>query len=361
MSGALDHARRQLLACLVGGAVGDSLGCDLEFMRLEDIQARFPEGVEDLGSDFHKVRGAITDDTQMTLFTAEGIIRAKAEAAASGSGLSLADQAGHVHRALLRWLRTQENPDGRPLLHDDDSGIIKDPRLWRRRSPGRTCMEALAKARDAGGSHRPARNCSKGCGTIMRVAPVALMARRGLVRRLAVSASALTHGHPTGQFAAAAWANMLADVAGGAHLEDSARRIASGYAGSRDGRETADAILNALNADRSGLPQDVERLGGGWIAEEALSIALYACLCPGSVENRLRIAVTHSGDSDSTGAIAGNMLGVMEPDAMLDHRWAGEIECRDIIDGLADEYFRVLESERHGALPRMNPERKRGQ
>ena len=327
--------RTRLLACLAGGAAGDSLGIDLEWMALSEIREKWPGGIDDLGSIFHCIPGAVTDDTQMTLFTAEGLIRAKAEAAAAGRGPSLSDQVAQVHLALLRWLRTQKNPNGRPLLADGDSGIIKEPCLWHERAPGITCLASLE---ESAGIRKPARNNSKGCGTIMRVAPVALIADRSQVRPLAEMTSALTHGHPTGQLAAAAWAEMLADAADGAALDESARKAAEAYAGIKGGKETAAAILSALEADRSGAPEVVERLGAGWTAEEALSIALYACLCPGSIEDRLRIAVTHSGDSDSTGAIAGNMLGVMESEAVLEHRWASRIECRGIIERLAMDY-----------------------
>ncbi len=76
-------------------------------------------------------------------------------------------------------------------------------------------------------------------------------------------------------------------------------------------------------------------LGGGWTAEEALSIALYSCLVAKSFQHGLKIAVTHSGDSDSTGAIAGNLLGLMFPDEVMSHRWRCEIECADLVNRLA--------------------------
>lgn len=53
-------------------------------------------------------------------------------------------------------------------------------------------------------------------------------------------------------------------------------------------------------------PETVERLGAGWVAEEALAIGVYAALVSPDVMSALTLAVTHSGDSDSTGAIAGN-------------------------------------------------------
>ena len=318
---------KRLHGSLVGGAIGDSLGAELEFLSLDRIRRRFPDGVLDL-PPHQGLRGAITDDTQMTLFTAEGMIRAHIRGAEKG----IWHQPSVVHHALLRWYQTQ---GGNPRVETDDVGLISDRRLWACRAPGNTCLSALAESNSYGA---PARNNSKGCGTIMRVAPVALMAERDQVRSFAVETSALTHGHPTGQLAAAAWAEMLADAANGIDPEESANAMADTYARITGGDETAAAIRAALDAPRDGNPETVETLGGGWTAEEALTIALYACLCAGSFDERLQIAIMHGGDSDSTGAIAGNMLGLIEPADALQHRFAGTIECVDSMARMALDY-----------------------
>ena len=175
----------------------------------------------------------------------------------------------------------------------------------------------------------------------MRVAPAALMVPRNQVRSVAIETSALTHGHPTGQLAAAAWAEIMADVATGGMLEESAATTAREYDLLENGHETARAIRKALDAPRDGSPETVETLGGGWTAEEALSIALYACISGKTFDDALQIAVLHSGDSDSTGAIAGNMMGLIDPLATLQHRWAPVIEGADIITRMALDYLRL--------------------
>jgi ADP-ribosylglycohydrolase len=274
------------------------------------------------------LHGAITDDTQMTLFTAEGIMRARVRGVLKG----ICHPPSVIHHALLRWYRTQ----GRnPKVQTDDVGLINDQRLRICRAPGNTCLASLAASAHFGDL---ARNNSKGCGTIMRVAPVALMFPRDQVRAMAIETSALTHGHQTGQLAAAAWAEMLADVIAGADLEESATRTAETYARLTGGEDTVRAIQAALRAPRDGTGETVESLGGGWTAEEALSIALYACLAGDSFEEALLIAATHGGDSDSTAAIAGNMLGLLDPAAVLRHRWAEIVEGADIISQLVRDY-----------------------
>lgn len=327
----------RLHSCLLGGAFGDSLGAEIEFQSLDAIRRKYPEGISDL-PPHQGLRGAITDDTQMTLFTVEGLIRAHVR----GSLKGICHPPSVVHHALLRWHRTQ---GGKPRIETDNIGLIGDRRLWARRAPGLTCLSSLAESPSLGSV---AHNDSKGCGTIMRVAPVALMVPRDQVRSIAIETSALTHGHPTGQLAAAAWAEMLAEVAAGSKLEESAAATAAEYERLENGHETARAIRQALDAQRDGTPETVETLGGGWTAEEALSIALYACLAGKTFDEALQIAVLHSGDSDSTGAIAGNMMGVINPMAALQHSWAPVIECADIITRLVRDYLR-LEHEHDGA------------
>lgn len=326
----------RLHASLLAGAYGDSLGAKIEFLSLDAIRRKFPDGISDL-PPHQGLRGAITDDTQMTLFTAEGLIRAHVRGTIKG----ICHPPSVVHHALLRWYRTQ---GGKPRVETDNVGLIADRRLWARRAPGLTCLSSLAEGRSFGAL---ARNDSKGCGTIMRVAPAALMVQRNLVRSMAIDTSALTHGHPTGQLAAAAWAEIMADVATGAMLEETAATTAKDYDRLENGHETARAIRKALDAPRDGSPETVETLGGGWTAEEALSIALYACLVGKTFDDALQIAVLHSGDSDSTGAIAGNMLGLIDPLAAMKHRWAPVIEGADIIARIARDYLR-LQHERDG-------------
>lgn len=159
----------------------------------------------------------------------------------------------------------------------------------------------------------------------MRVAPIAFVAR-DRIAELALETSGLTHGHRTAQEAAAAWALILADLAGGIEIEKAATRQMQFWGG-----ETVDAIRKALMAPRDGTPETVETLGAGWTAEEALSIALYSCLCARDLTHGLTIAVTHSGDSDSTGGIAGNALGLIFTGQVQTHLWAQEVECADLV------------------------------
>ena len=75
----------RIAGCLLGGAVGDALGAPVEFLRLSEIRETFgPALLTDFSPAYGRL-GAITDDTQMTLFTAEGLLRAAAAGRTRGS------------------------------------------------------------------------------------------------------------------------------------------------------------------------------------------------------------------------------------------------------------------------------------
>jgi ADP-ribosylglycohydrolase len=183
---------------------------------------------------------------------------------------------------------------------------------------------------------------SKGCGTVMRSAPFGLLVgwEPQLVFQLAVECAAQTHGHPTGQLAAGAFAVIVHGLARGEALDGSVQH-ALALLGARPGhQETTDALQSALGAVRQGLPspQRVEALGEGWTAEETLAIGVYCALVAEDVRHGLLLAVNHSGDSDSTGSVCGNLLGVQHGETALPPAWIAELEGRSTILQLADDF-----------------------
>src|SRR4051794_27207286 len=322
--------------CLLGGAVGDALGAPVEFLGLREIRARFGrDGITELTEAYGRV-GAITDDTQMTMFTAEGMVPAVRRAMAKGIWGTEAAFAYHAYR---HWLQTQGEPlppvptmhglSG-PLAGEHRSRLLELPELHARRAPGATCVAAL-KSGDYGTVAHPI-NQSKGCGGVMRIAPVGLFGRFEAGCEIA----AITHGHPSGYLAAGFLTVAIGALREGRGLHDA---IELGRTSLRTGdhhHEVLAAVEQARSAARQGAsPEAVERLGEGWVAEEALAIALYCALAADDFEMGVRLAVNHGGDSDSTGAIAGNLLGTMYGVTAIPERWLAQLELRPEIEKLA--------------------------
>ena len=90
-------------------------------------------------------------------------------------------------------------------------------------------------------------------------------------------------------------------------------------------------------------PTSIEQLGGGWIAEEALAIGLWCALAADSLESGVIAAVNHSGDSDSTGLIAGHSLGLIHGPDAIPQRWLEHLELRDVIEEMALDIIQVPE------------------
>ena len=83
----------------------------------------------------------------------------------------------------------------------------------------------------------------------------------------------------------------------------------------------------------------MESLGGGWVAEEALAIGLYCALVARDFAHGVLLAVNHGGDSDSTGSIAGNLLGLVQGEKAIPGRWLERLELRDVITEVADDLW----------------------
>jgi ADP-ribosylglycohydrolase len=335
--------RARVRGCLLGGAIGDALGGPVEFEDGRSIVAKHPDRVRTFlpGGDGWP-RGTITDDTQMTLFTMEGLIRASVR-----TDRALGFSVGVVHHAYDRWLDTQTRPGP---SGEQDGWLAREPWLYARRAPGNTCLSALTQARK-GEARIPqygdeAVNDSKGCGGVMRVAPFGLLPQifpTDWIFDSAATAAGYTHGHPTGKLASGSLAAIIHELCKGAGL-DAALDRASELLKQHDGHEetsTALTFARHLAATAPAGPVTVERLGGGWVAEEALAIAVFAALAypePEQVLDALALAVTHSGDSDSTGAICGNILGALHGETALPAELVFTVEGRPVILQLADDF-----------------------
>lgn len=325
-------SREAFRGCLLGGAVGDALGAPIEFMELDEIRRLHgPAGVTDLESGEWPA-GSITDDTQMTLFTAEALIRGLHRFNERG----IASVSAVARRAYLRWLQTQGEPAPSDVL---DGWLVTVPALHARRGPGAACLSAL-RAGGKGTREAPV-NDRKGCGGVMRIAPVGL-ALRDSSFDAGCDLAAITHGHPTGQLAAGFLADVIARLVEGATLKDAVNAALGLLRKERYHEETTAAVeaALALAAESRPSPAVVESLGGGWVAEEALAIGLYCALVAKEFSEGVLLAVNHGGDSDSTGSIAGNLLGLLHGEAGIPKRWLERLELRREITRVADDLRR---------------------
>lgn len=149
----------------------------------------------------------------MTLFTAEGLILSKIRQEYQGTEGMISS----VYHALLRWLLTQETNLQGSLIKSHGTCSIVDgvltgyKELFSLRAPGNSCLSALRSGRK-GTMDNPVNN-SKGCGGVMRMAPVGLACKDAeKAFQIGCQCAAITHGHPTGYLAAGTLAALISRI-----------------------------------------------------------------------------------------------------------------------------------------------------
>lgn len=193
-----------------------------------------------------------------------------------------------------------------------------------------------------------AQNDSKGCGGVMRVAPAGLFSWRLSqyeaphdAFQLGTELAALTHGHPTGALTGGVLSVLIVGLTDGASLTEALDTAKVILRAQPSHEETLQAVELAEELVVSGLPHEeaISQLGEGWIAEEALAISIYCSLVARNFRDGVILAVNHDGDSDSTGAITGNLLGAMLGVKAIPAEWLEPLELRDVITELAEDLY----------------------
>lgn len=294
------NRKNKIKGCLIGGAIGDALGYPIEFKKnIKDKQY----------NKYKNDKGIISDDTQMTLFTANALLWRETRLCMRGISLSINDA---LYYAYLDWYETQTKRKNENSI----CWIKKLPQLNVERIPGNTCLTALASGRK--GTIKKPINESKGCGGVMRVAPIGLYAK---TPDIAGRVSAL---------------DLIDAVKKSLELyEENYKLYGKKYR--KDFIELINKTISLSQKDYVDIDV-ISSLGEGWVAEEALAIALYSCLkYPKDFEKAIVCAVNHDGDSDSTGAIAGNIMGAYVGYDNLAKYFVENIELKDEIMEIADD------------------------
>ena len=338
--------RDKVRGSLFGGAVGDALGYPVEFLRSREIFKRYGEkGICEYRLE--NGQALISDDTQMSLFTACGLLYGDTRYRMRGMG---APMETYIYAACLDWLSTQRG--GEP--EEKVSWLCNVPALYSLRAPGNTCLAALGSGQ-MGTMEKPFNN-RKGCGGVMRVAPVALFCKNTgekdrikAIDKLGAAAAAITHGHPLGWLPSAALVHVISRLIYGGRtygqgLRDILREcedtLLDLFGDGEDMQNLFHLIALAEKLAENDRPdvENIEKLGGGWVAEETLAIALYCCLrYPDDFDKALIASVNHGGDSDSTGAVAGNIMGAICGYDSIGEKWKAELELKDVILEIADD------------------------
>lgn len=339
---------------LFGGAVGDALGFPVEFMDFFYIKAAYgEEGITEYRLDSTNGKALISDDTQMSLFTANSILVSETYNRMNGAEKLPGDYGELSYRD---WMKTQFQTYEKSM---EDSGMQKYswlldvPELYSPRAPGNTCLSALSapKSNLHGSEYfeNPINN-SKGCGGVMRVAPLGIHYKDIAIEELdkeGAVLSAMTHGHSLGYMPSAVLTHILNRIV----YPTEARNLKEIISEARDTvyrlfksdshiNELVDIINLAVALSENGDSDidNIEKIGEGWVAEETLAIAIYCSLrYQNDFSKGIIASVNHDGDSDSTGSVTGNILGAWLGFDAIEEKWKKNLELSDVILEMADD------------------------
>ncbi len=283
-----------------------------------------------------------SDDTQMSLIAANAIIFRQNRWKERG----IAAMPNYfAHRGYRVWASNMLGSFDPDTLQKSHLWVLKIHDIIAVRDPGNTCIDSLL-FNPAPGTVDKRINDSKGCGGVMRVAPYGLIYPKEYAIAFAIDDAASTHGHELGWLSAGAFAGIIADIMDGKCLEESIRDTVSfmdsKYSMYSHWKDLKELLLSTIEAAKQSIEEDsfdIGRFGQGWVAEEALSMALYACLCfDRDVHKVLRFAINHDGDSDSVASIAGNICGALFGHEIIS--WSfdmSKVECYDVICRISKE------------------------
>lgn len=320
--------------CLKGGAIGDALGWPIEFKHIEQIKNYFgKDGIQDLVIT-RTGKAEITDDTQMTMYTADGLIKS----ALKKLNLDEMPDMKTVFNSYKLWFDAQMGK-----VQKQNRGWINDIKeMYASRAPGNTCLSAI-RNNNPGSIAKPINN-SAGCGGVMRVAPAGLMYKNNpeLAFKVGAECAALTHSHPRGYLPAGVLSEMIAHIVNGKNVDGAVNETLKTLK-KYDGHEPVTALLEkAQKLAKSDIKpsEAIKELGEGWVGDEAIAISTYCALKePKDFAKAVKMAVNHSGDSDSTGAILGNILGAELGVEKIPSKWLNNVELNKELGQLAEDLY----------------------
>lgn len=329
----------------LGAAIGDALGSPLETMSMIQIERRFGKGGITQFMRNQELLGAISDDTQMALFTAESLLQSLSQT--KGVERTVINYIDATYLGAMRWLRSQN------LISEQSdykfanqvygaSWLTRVKDLYVQRNPNETIINAL-RFGIIGTPSKPTNNSKSPMGMV-RMMPVGLFFDDYKTAfTVAMEGSASTGGHYSGYLTAGFYAAFLTLLREGSPFED-ALRIASEHLQTfRNHHEITHALTNCTNVINSNVEPSlkvVESLGSGWVAEEVLSLSLYcAYVYKESFEKAVLLSVNHGGDSDTCGFLTGCIVGFMLGEQQIPEHFKKDLEFRLVISQIAKDFL----------------------
>lgn len=296
-----------------------------------------------IGGAMGRTDSTLTDDTQMGLFTAEGLILSRVRSEYRDKN----DVVIPVFHALLRWLYTQQAFMMKDLIKSYGTCSIVDgilmghQELFSLRDPSETCLKVLSGGKMGSLTYPP--NHSRGPGSLVRTLPVGLaFSAPETAFDTGCNTAAITHGHPDAMLCSGVFATLISQILSGQPLPWALKTATEILKSKPDHDHVLDALEQAmgLTAAAASDPGTINRHFNERTAVHTLCAGLAAALChPKDVSQGIRLAVNHSGNASEKGAVAGGLLGAANGLASIPTPFLNELELKDVILEMAVDIF----------------------
>jgi len=345
----------QIKGCMIGGAVGDALGYPLIFWNEEKIFNTYGEkGITEYKLDPETGKALISDDIRMMLFTANGMLFYDTRGSMRGIPES---PMYFVADAYYDWLKTKEvsykdfNKQHRGSFYI--SWLMDVPEMYSERKPESVCLSALKTRKknrgDTDSFIKEPLNDSKGCGGIKRIAPYALFCDfNNSMKECDYEGgelAAITHCHSLGYMPAAVLVQIINRIVYSKKKRslkniviEAKNTVANLFKTDKHIKVLVNIIDLAVELSENNETDltNINRLGEGWEAQETLAIAIYCALrYQNDFSKGVITAVNHKGNSGSTGAVTGYILGALIGFDAIEEKWKKNLELYNIIMEMA--------------------------
>lgn len=343
------------LGCVLGAAIGDGMGFAVEGLAdfeksnyFEDGMIKEPYIDEDTGMNM------ISDDTQMMLFTMDGMMWAYIRCNSRGIG---SYESSGVWQSYARWYYTQTGivlDDYIMHKHEHEpvalssigvKTILEYDELYSNRNPSEQSLVML-ESMQMGTMEMPI-NDFKDPSCLTRVAPVGLFLRDNPADAFVVAArlAAITHGNPTGYLAAGAYAYIIAEIANEKDMDEAVRNALLELKKYLYIDEVNDALEYALHLSECDYPWNVatEMIGEGNTAEQVLALGTYCALKANDYEEAVYQASNTKGLTSSTAFVAGSLAGAFYGDGNIPASWRSSVELKEMMTLWVDKFYKLRE------------------
>ncbi len=361
--------------CLLGAAIADTCGYTMEQWHYYREYGEFPEKfMDDIPEDFltNGVQSPhidertgmlmLSDDTQMALFTMDGLEWAYIRMAHREIG-TYAASGGYM--SLLRWYYTQTGVlADEYLIHKHEhepvaletigvKTILNYEELYSPRNPSEQMLSALSTMMM--GTMQEPLNDYNDSSALTRVAPVGffLHATPEVAFEVAASLAATTHGNPSAYLAAGCYAYMIAQVCNGVDL-DQAGYQALGCLNQYNYIEgVQEALQYALHMAECNVPpesalaelnpNEYHPEAGIQGAEKILATGVYCALMGEDYAKAMALSANCRGMSSSIAFVTGSFVGALLGDGCIPEGWSDHLELKEMLLTWADHLYRLKE------------------